>query len=372
MTYVADRQSRVDDLPKGHKKHNLASSWGSVMSKHALTLVLVVLVIYFTISLPGTFFTIDNIPPVLATQSVPALLALAVMVPLITNNFDLSVGYVLGFTSILAIGLQTKQGLSWQTAIAVTLVVGLVVGIVNGLLVTTLKVNSFIATLGTGSLAYALGLWYTGGQAVSGTIPPAFAKIGSVQSHIPVPAIYVIVVAVLAWILFEFTPIGRHFYVIGASTRTASLLKIRVETLSVASFAVSGLIASIGGIVLASQLQTAQSSTGPEYLLPAFAAVFLGSTAIRPGRVNVWGTIVAVLVLATLVTGLQQSGFAAWVQPLVNGIMVVGAVAIAGIVQRRKASASKKAEVDTRLADLEVPEDDAAKESPASRASRSR
>lgn len=332
--------------------------WGSLLNKHALTLIWIALLIYFTVRLPGTFLTSTNVSSTLATQSVPAFLALAVLVPMVAGHFDLSVGYMLGLTCMITIGLQSKQDLGWVTAVALTLVLGVAVGIVNGVLVVGAKINSFIATLGTGSLAYAVSLWYSGGQSLIGVFPEAFARIGSVKGNIPIPAIYVLVIAVLIWLVLEYTPLGRRLYVIGGSERTATLLRVRVGLMTIGTFAAAGLLTAVAGVILASQLQTAQSATGPEYLLPAFAAVFLGSTAVRPGRVNVWGTVIAVLLLATLITGLQQLGLAAWVQPMVNGIMLIGAVGAAGLVQRRRAAQARRTESAHRIAHHEEPADD--------------
>ena len=322
------------------------------LNRQALTLILIALVIVFTLRLPGTFFTATNLSSTLATQAVPAFLALAVLIPMVAGYFDLSVGYMLGLTCMTSLGLQTQQKLGWVTAILLTLLLGIVVGLINGALVTVFRINSFIATLATGSLAYAVGLWYSGGQALIGELPDAFVLIGSVKGNIPLPAVYVAGVAVLLWLAFEYTPIGRRLYVVGASERTAALLRIPVDLTTVGTFVASGLLTAVAGIILATQLQTAQSATGPEFLLPAFAAVFLGSTAVRPGRANVWGTIIAVLLLATLITGLQQIGLAAWVQPMVNGAMLIGAVGAAGYVQRRRATRIKAKESQQRLSEM--------------------
>ncbi|RAX15124.1 ABC transporter permease [Pseudarthrobacter sp. AG30] len=323
--------------------------WGGLLNKHALTMILVVLVAFFAIRLPGTFLTGTNVSSTLATQSVAAFLALAVLVPMVAGHFDLSVGYMLGLTCMTTIGFQAKQGMDWGAAVALSLLLGVLVGVLNGMLVVVAKINSFIATLGTGSLAYAIGLWYSEGQSIIGTFPDAFAAIGSVKNNVPLPAIYVVIAAVVIWLILEFTPLGRRLYVVGDSPRTATLLRVPTGAMTVGSFATAGLLTAIAGVILASQLQTAQSSTGPEYLLPAFAAVFLGSTAVRPGRANTWGTIIAVLVLATLITGLQQIGLAAWVQPLVNGVMLIGAVGAAGVVQRRRSQRAKAKESSNRL-----------------------
>lgn len=319
-------------------------------SRNALVFLLVALVILFWRLLPGTFLSGDNIRSVLATQSIGALLALAVLVPLTCNQFDLSVGYGVGLANVLAIGLQAKNHLSWPLTVVLVLASGLALGTVNGLVVTRGRVNSFIATLGSGTVVYAIGLWYTGGESLIGNLPQGFTNISSVKMGIPLPALYVLVVAVVLGVVLEYMPPGRHLYVIGASARAAELVGIRSARLIMAAFIASGLITAIAGVSLASLLQSGQSTTGPEYLLPAFAAAFLGSTSVHPGRVNVGGTLLAVLTLACVVTGLEEEGFSAWVQPLFDGVMVVGAVGISGYVLRKRANRLRMSHVQDRLA----------------------
>jgi ribose transport system permease protein len=343
----AETKARPEDVG-GSRTSALTERLSSILTSHALTVLLVAVVVFFTIDLPGTYLTSNNIPPTLATAAVSAILALAVLIPLVSANYDLSVGYVLGLSSIITIGLQAKSGIAWPLASLAGLGTGLAVGIVNGLLVRVAQINSFIATLGTGSVAYALGLWYTQGQSLVGVSAQGFTFLGGVRAEIPIPFVFALLLALVIWAVFEFAPAGRRLYVIGSSEQTAELLGIKVDRYVIASFALSGLLAGAAGVVLASQLLSAQSTTGPEYLLPAFAAVFLGSTAVRVGRVNVWGTIIAILLLTALITGLQQSGLDAWVQPFVYGLILLVAVGAAGYVQRAKARRVRTRDTDTQ------------------------
>ncbi len=312
-----------------------------LLSRNALVVIWALLVIFFWRLLPDSFLSGDNIRATLTNYSVSALMALAVLVPLVCNQFDLSVGYVLGLVNILAVGLQVKSHVAWEVVILLMLALGALIGLVNGLIVTKAKMSSFITTLGTGIILYAIGLKYTSGEQIIGVLPSGFANLVTSTSGIPKPAIYVVVVVVVLWLALEYLPLGRRMYVVGSSERTAALVGIKTDRYVIFSFVVSGVLAAAAGVLLASLLQSGQSTTGPEYLLPAFAAVFLGSTAIRPGRVNAWGTIVAVLVLATVVTGLSLKGFESWVEPLFNGLMLISAVAVSGYLLRRKEAHAK-------------------------------
>ena len=305
----------------GHAITRAISVWG-------LLVLLIMLIIVFSLLKPDTFLTYFNIRSILSNKSVQALVALSVFIPMTANQFDLSAGFNIGISQVLAIGLQA-QGLSWWAAVAAVIVLGAFVGLINGLLVTRIKIDSFIATLGTGTVLYGLNAWYTGGQQVLGDLPPAFLAISGNIGFIPAPAIYTLIVALLLWLVFEFLPLGRYLYVLGASPRAAELNGISARRYVTFGFIAAGTLSAFAGIVLQSQLQVGQSSVGQEYLLPAFTAALLGATSIRPGRVNVWGTVLAVAVLAVTVAGLNQLGAPFFVEPLFNGLMLILAVGLA-------------------------------------------
>ena len=309
-----------------------------LVSTHGLLLLFILLFAVFSILLPDTFPTAYNIRSILANKSVTALLALAVMVPLATGNFDLSVGYVLGLTHVLTVGLQIRSGFPWLVAVLAALAVGVAVGLVNGVLVAYAQIDSFIATLAVGTFVYGISNWYTKGAQIAGSFPDAFINLGekTVFTYVPLPAIYVLVIATILWLGFEFLPVGRRVYALGGNPRAAHLVGVPVQRYIVGAFATSGLLTACAGVVLASELQAGQSSLGPEYLLPAFVGALLGATTVRPGRVNVWGTLLAVLLLSVGISGLEQEGATFYVEPLFNGATLALAVGIAGYAARRR------------------------------------
>jgi ribose transport system permease protein len=221
---------------------------------------------------------------------------------------------------------------------------GAFVGLLNGLLVTRIRIDSFIATLGTGTVLYGLNAWYTGGQQVLGDLPPEFLAISGNIGIVPTPALYVLVVSLALWLVFEFLPLGRYLYVLGASPRAAELNGISAKRYVTLGFVAAGTLAAFAGVVLQSQLQVGQSSVGQEYLLPAFTAALLGATSIRPGRVNVWGTVLAVAVLAVTVAGLNQLGAPFFVEPLFNGSMLILAVGLAVQAAQRRTKRGTEAD----------------------------
>jgi ribose transport system permease protein len=321
----------------------LGSALTRAISVWGLLVLLVLLIIVFSLLKPDTFLTYFNIRSILSNKSVQALAALSVFIPMTANQFDLSAGFNIGISQVFAIGLQA-QGLPWWAAVIVVVLMGAFVGLLNGLLVTRIKIDSFIATLGTGTVLYGLNAWYTGGQQVLGDLPPEFLAISGNVGIVPTPALYVLVVSLALWLVFEFLPLGRYLYVLGASPRAAELNGISAKRYVTLGFVAAGTLAAFAGVVLQSQLQVGQSSVGQEYLLPAFTAALLGATSIRPGRVNVWGTVLAVAVLAVTVAGLNQLGAPFFVEPLFNGAMLILAVGLAVQAAQRRTKRGTEAD----------------------------
>jgi len=319
------------------------AQWLQLIPVYGLPLLTVLLVVLFSVMLPATFPTALNARSILNDKAIIALLSLAAMLPMIAGRIDLTVGYGIVLWHILAISLQTEFGLDWPVACLLVIVAGAAVGLMNGLLVEVAQIDSFIASLGTGTILYALALWHTGGQQVMGQLSAAFRDINGLSiAGIPIGALYVVLIALLLWVVTERLPVGRYLYAIGANPRAAALNGIPVRRYVVGVFVASGTLTAFAGIVLASKLRIGQASVGLEYLLPALVGAFLGSTTIRPGRVNVLGTLVGVAVLAIGISGIQQFGGAFYVEPLFNGITLVTAIGIAGYTQRRRASGSQR------------------------------
>jgi ribose transport system permease protein len=326
---------------------HLISVWG-------LLILLVLLVLLFSLLKGDTFLTYFNFRSIVNNKSIQAMLALAVLIPMAANHFDLSVGFLLGIAQVLAIGLQ-GAGVPWPLAALLVVLLGAFVGLCNGLLVTRVGIDSFIATLGTGTLLYGFNEWYTGGQQVLAGLPPSFTALSGKVLGIPAPALYVLAISLVLWVVFEYLPVGRFLYVLGQSPRAAELNGISAQRYVTGAFIAAGVIAAWAGVVLQSQLQVGQSSVGQEYLLPAFTAALLGATSVRPGRVNVWGTILAVAVLAVTVAGLNQLGAPFFVEPLFNGAMLILAVGLAVVAARRRTLAGSQADAAAHAVPEHVP-----------------
>lgn len=332
---VEPTKDELRGLSPLHKALRLAPTYG-------LVILMLGLILLFSVLLPTTFPTLLNLRSILSDKAIIALLALAAMIPMVAGRIDLTVGYAIVLWHILAISLQTMYGLPWPAAVAIVLVLGVITGALNGLLVEVARIDSFIATLGTGTVLYALALWHTGGRQMVGTLPDAFYAInGTFVFGLPITAFYVLAITVTLWIVLEYTPTGRYLYAIGANQRAAELNGIPTRKFVIGAFVASGVLTALAGVLLASKLRIGQASVGLEFLLPALVGAFLGSTTIKPGRVNVWGTIVGVMILAVGISGIQQFGGSFWVEPLFNGTTLLIAIGIAGYAQRKKGAKSK-------------------------------
>jgi ribose transport system permease protein len=281
----------------------------------------------FGIWTPSEFLTSSTLHSVATSYAVTGIVALAVLIPLAGGLYDLSVGATANLTGMLAITLL-NHGWSVIPAVAASILVGIAVGLVNSVVVVTLGVNSFIATLGMSSVLGAVLVIVTGDAS---PIPPTSTAwnnftqttLGGFQ----IVVLYLIVLAFVLWWLMSHTPAGRYLYAIGGNPEAARLSGVRVPRYSTFALVLSSTIAGVGGVLFTSQ-SGPSLSFGPALLLPAFAAAFLGSTQLVPGKFNIWGTLLAIYVLATGVEGLELVSGAAWLSDMFNGVALIIAVAL--------------------------------------------
>ncbi|MDJ1652402.1 ABC transporter permease [Raoultella sp. Ech2A] len=318
-------------------EHGVAPWLGQLTTRYGLLAICVVLVIVFSLTTPS-FASLLTLQAILDSKSKIALLALAATIPMIVGKIDLNVGFGIVLWHILAITLQVEYGFSWPAAVAIVLVLSALYGLLNGILVALADIDSFVATLGSGTVLYAVALWHSGGRQIVGDLPDAFIALHhSDLFGIPVVAFYVLFAAVVLWIITEHTPIGRCMYAVGGNPVAAALNGISVNRYIIGAFITSSTLTGFTGVIIAAEQGVGQASVGMDYLLPALVGAFLGSTTIRPGRVNVWGTVVGIAVLAIGIAGIQQFGGAFWVEPLFNGATLLLSITLAGYAQRRRA-----------------------------------
>jgi ribose transport system permease protein len=290
--------------------------------------VWIAIIVVFAVWTPETFLTMTTLKTLLSEQAITATLAVGLTVPLAAAAFDLSVGFTLGLSSIMVAWLVGVHQFGNAEAIVLSLLTGAVIGALNGVLINQFRIDSFIATLGMGSCLLAMIRWTSGDQTIIG-LPLSFERLAGDQIFgIALPVYYVLALGLVLWYVLEHTPAGRYVYATGGNSEAARLAGVQTRLVVFVSLVVAGVVAAFAGVLLASSSAAASPSVGPTYLLPAFAAVFLGSTQITPGRFNVWGTILAVYVLATGVKGLQLVGAPFWIPDLFNGVALLLAVGL--------------------------------------------
>lgn len=314
---------------RGRRKINLG------LDRFSGIYVWVAIIVLFAIWIPDTFMTEGNFRIIAGDQAITAMLAIGLIVPLAAGVFDLSIAGVMGF-SVAMVSYQLSKGISAPIAIIATLLCGALIGAVNGFVVVKLNVDSFIATLGMSSILLAGTYWVTDGKQITEGFTDGFLDLGSKPFlGLPLPFFYMIAVAAVMYVILEKTPLGRYLYATGGNRQAARLAGLRVERIMFGALVTSATVAALTGVILAAKLGTAAPDIGPSYLLPAFSAVFLGSTQIRAGRVNVLGTLIAIYLLATGVKGLQLAGAPSYVNDLFNGLALIVAVALAARTARR-------------------------------------
>lgn len=306
--------------------------------------VFVAIFITFALWVPETWLDVDTWKALLDSQAVTALLAIGLVIALASGAFELAIGAELGFGAILVAWALAEFGLPVVPAIALTLLAGLAIGLLNGLLVVKARIDSFIATLGVSSILLATIAWVSSSQQILG-LGESFQTLGTTEIlGVTLPVFIMLAIASLAWYVLARTPTGRRIYATGGNVAAARLAGVRTELVIVGSLMACAAIAVFAGVLVSARLGTGDPTIGPAYLLPAFSAAFLGSTQFRGGRFNIWGTVLAVYVLAAGVKGLQLAGAPIWIPDLFNGAALLIAVGMARYQRSaRRAGAVRRA-----------------------------
>ncbi len=283
-----------------------------------------------------TFTSPANLRTLVASNSVIAIVALAALVPLVAYEFDLSVGAIAGLSSVY-VASALASGTSVPLAIGLGIALGLLVGGINALLITRVGVNAVITTLGTSIILAGVVNQKTGGLSVTGNIPLSFSEFGSSNwLGIPKIAFILALVAIVVYYVLGHTPYGRYLYAFGANREAARLVGIRTKLTLGMTFVISGALCGAAGVLQVARAGSADPKVGETFTLPALAAAFLSAAAIKPGRYNVAGTLVAIFFLAVLNNGLNLAGSPEYVSNYVNGAALIVGVGLAVRLGRRQ------------------------------------
>jgi ribose transport system permease protein len=302
--------------------------------------IFAVLFVLFALWVPDTFLTSGVWRSLLANSALTALVAIAVTIPLSAGVFNLAVGTEVGMAAILSAWLLERQGLGVPTAVLLTVAAGCAIGAVSGALIVRARIDSFIATLGMSSVLLALIAWVSGSQQIL-NLPASFQALATNELlGLALPVWIMLAVGLVVWYVMQRTPTGRRLYATGGNVNAARLAGVHTSRVIVLALVSCGAIAALAGLLTSAQLAVGDPTVGPGYLLPAYAAAFLGSTQFHGGRYNVWGSVLAVLVLAVGVKGLQLAGAPVWIPDLFNGVALLVAVGMSKYQRTARRSAA--------------------------------
>jgi ribose transport system permease protein len=302
----------------------------------ALVVAWAIVVLVFSLVKPDTYPTSGNFQTIFGSQAVLLVLALGLIVTLTTGDFDLSIASNMSLSAMLIAVLNTQHEWAILPAILFGIAVSTGLGVINGGLVVLVGVDSFIVTLGSGTIALGIVQWISHGNNITGvdTVLTTWT-IGHRIAGISLIFYYGVAATVLLFYVFEFTPLGRRLLFVGRGRSVSRLSGLHVSRIRWGAFVVTGLFAGLAGVMYAGSLGGADPASGQTFLLPAFAAAFLGATAIFPGRFNPAGTFIAVYFLVSGITGLQLLGVQNFVQQLFYGGALVVAVTLSQFARRR-------------------------------------
>lgn len=328
------KMARVGPINAGSRLSRAAK--GLSFSRASAIYIWIVVIVIFSAWKPGVFPEYATVTEVLNGNAITAILALAIIFALSTGAFDLSVAYSFGFTSVLMAWLLGNTSIPIAACIAICLVGSLLIGVVNGAVVVVMGIDSFIGTLATGSLLQAGILLVSDDQQLSANINRGgFTRIVFASWHqVSAPVFYALILTVLLWYFLQHTARGRFAYATGLAPEAARLAGIRTGRLQFAAFLVSALLAGFAGVLITGIVGGGSPTVGPPYLIPVFAAAFLGATQFKGGLFNAWGTLVAVMLLGTVDAGLALASVPQWTPYVFTGAVLILALAISGMQRR--------------------------------------
>src|SRR5271165_1846804 len=273
--------------------------------------------------LTSSFYQPSNLIDIMLQSAINAIIAVGMTLVIITRGIDLSVGSIVGLSSMIASDLMSQN---MVLGIVAGLVVGLVCGLVNGLVIAKLKLPDFIVTLGTLSVFRGAALIYTNGQPIYG-LPEGFrAAFGGQLLGVPTPVLLAILVAALAFFLVRYTALGEQIIAVGGNEEAARLSGINIDRVKIIVYTLSGLLSSLAGFVLIARIGAAEPIGGNGFELQAIGAAVIGGASLFGGVGNPLGSLIGALTLGGLQNGLTLMNVPSFWQYVASGLVVILAV----------------------------------------------
>ncbi len=288
--------------------------------------VLLIMILVATTASP-VFRSTANLSNVLRQTAIPGIVAVGQTIAVLSAGIDLSVGSIVKLTAVLSAGLMQGRTEMMLPVIVMMLIMGCLIGLLNGLVIVGLRVNPFIATLGTFSILRGLALAYT--TSPVGSIPSPMRRFYyGLVGWVPYPVIIFAVIFIAAILALRLTPFGRFIYAIGGDEETARLAGIRVAPVKLSVYVISGLLATIAGLITVSRMGLGDPVVGEGFELDSITAVVLGGTSLFGGRGTLVGTLAGVLILGLINNIMNLLNISVWYQQLIKGVIILVAVGI--------------------------------------------
>jgi ribose transport system permease protein len=306
------------------------------VGRYALVGFWLVVAGFYAIAIPSTFLTSGTFQAIFGSQLVIVFLGIAAVIELSIGEFDLSIASNMGLGAILVAVLIAQHGWSPIVAVLVALAACSGVGLINGFIAVRLGINAIVTTLGMSTLLLGITEKISNGTSVAG-LSNNLANYAnkSLLFNLPISFYYGLALALFVAYVMRFTALGRHMAFVGANREVARLAGVRVPRIRMGAYIVAGFLSGLGGVLVSLGNGGFDPSSGPNYLLPALSAAFLGTAVISPGRFNPLGTMVAIYFLVTGITGLQLLGAAGWVSDVFYGAALILAIVISTVARRR-------------------------------------
>ena len=323
---MANRLSGRSDEKRDFNAKEFIATFGSLI-------FLLFLITALTALTNGSFLSTFNITNVLRIASINGLLAIGLSFVILTGGIDLSVGAIMGTGGMYsAFFAQSALGHPWWFAVLVGLGMGFILGLFNGVIISFLKVPPFVGTLGTMSIATGITMLITQARPIP-SLNPAFLAIGgrNLGGWLPVPVLIMVGVLIICFVLLYLTRFGRYVFAVGGNRNAAHVSGVNTKVIICAVYVISGMLASLAGIITSARITSGVTSTGQGMETDAIAMVVIGGTSLAGGRGRLWGTVVGILLIQSLSTGMDMLGIHAFTQLIVKGFVVIGAVMLDGL-----------------------------------------
>lgn len=304
----------------------------------AVPVIMLVLLIIAGSIVSDSFFTVTNFSNILQYAVESAFIAIGMTFVLLIGGIDLSVGSVMAFASVVAAKMALAK-LPVAAILPVVLLIGLLCGVVNGLIITKLRVEPFMATLAMMMIMRASTFIFTGGGPLTGSVEQSFKQIikGTVF-HVPVGIWYVLIAFAIAWLAASRTRFGRHVYAVGGGEETAKLFGVRTDRIKITVYAVSGALAALSGLLVAARIGIGEPRTGYDYEMTAITVCVVGGVSMNGGRGTMLGTFIGLMVVSMIKNLLNLLNFDVNGQPIITGMIIL----ITALIVSHEISGKKK------------------------------